>query len=111
MDLCILPDELVMEILTRSSMETIVSSIVICKDMNNFTYDSIFMIKQIIFQGILFKTSRGTNIFPLLFLWMSTLNSLLHFYDILSKSKLLQNKASYVVKSLIITRFLRKTWY
>ena len=48
------------------------------------------MIEQIIFEGILFKITRGTNIFPL------------------SKLKLLQNKASYVaqVKSPIITRFL-----
>ena len=75
MDSCILSDELVMEILTRSSVETIASSRITCKDI----YDSIFMIEQIIFQGILFKISRGTNIFPLLFLWINILNSLLNF--------------------------------
>ena len=43
MDTCILPNDLVMEILNRSSMETIASIRVTCKDINNLTYDSIFM--------------------------------------------------------------------
>ena len=34
---CILPDELVMEILTRSYVETINSSKVTCKDINKLT--------------------------------------------------------------------------
>ena len=37
MDSCILPDELVMEILTRSSMETVNSSRVTCKNINKLT--------------------------------------------------------------------------
>ena len=43
MDLCIFPNELVMEILTRSSVETIASSRVASKEINSMTYDSVFM--------------------------------------------------------------------
>lgn len=43
MDSCVLPPELVMEILSRSSMETIASSRVTSKKINSMTYDSIFM--------------------------------------------------------------------
>ena len=43
MDSCVLPSELVMEILTRSSVETVASSRVTSKEINSMTYDSIFM--------------------------------------------------------------------